>query len=185
MKKIMTIALVAFTMTAIIPAAQAAPMSSSGVKKAYVKVPTDSRGMTIEQKNVGKRILTDNKPGTIKHLYVISAFTGDILIYSTVKGKVTSSGKRLSPITVQSSPDTQYNNRDDRGIPVNIGGEKHRTTEVLQDDGTYGSSVPYVYWFDTKNNYHQHYITGGQIFHVTNAPLATKKAIINMEILAE
>lgn len=160
--------------------ANAAPVSSSGVKKAYVKVKTDERGLTVEQRNIGKRILTDNLPGSIKHLYIISAFTGDILIYSTVKGKVTSSGKRLSPISVVAQ-DGQYVNGSFSGIKMNVGGEIKRTTEVLQDDGTYGSSVPYVYWFDAKNVYHQHYITGGQIFHVSSAPLNVKKAIINME----
>jgi len=175
-------AVVASTAVAVAPA-QASPTSTSGVKKAYVKVPTDERGMTIEQKNIGKRILKDNQPGSVKHLYVISAYSGDVLIYSTVVGKVTSSGKRLSPVTVLAANANSGARRV--GIDVNIGGESQKTAEVLQDDGTYGSSVPYVYWFDQRGVYHQHYITGGQIFHVSDKPLRVGKVILNMEVMAE
>lgn len=157
------------------------PQSTSGVKKAEVQVQTDANGLTIEQKNVGERLLEDNKPGSIKHLYVISAYSGQVIIYSTVRGKVTSGGKRLTPTTV-----TAYgNDYKVRGIPVNIGGYGYETTEVLQDDGTYGHSDPYVYWWDTKGIYHQHYISGGQILHVSSQPLAVKGIIINMEISAK
>lgn len=74
--------------------------SDSGIKKATVKVLTDAEGYSIEQRNVMTRLERDNKPGSIKHLYVISAMSGQVLLYSTVKGKVTSSGKRLTPNSV-------------------------------------------------------------------------------------
>lgn len=154
--------------------------STTGVAQVAVKVKTQSNGATVEQNNIAKRLKEDNKVGSIKHLYVVSAYTGDVIIYSTVKGKVTSSSKRLSPTTVAAA-DGQYVDSDLRGMRVNIAGSTHRTTEVLQDDGTFGSSVPYVFWFDVRGVYHQHYITGGQIFHVTDAPLVTGKVILNME----
>ena len=132
----------------------APPKSASGVSKANVKVPTDVNNLTREQKNVGRRLLDENKPGAVQHLYIISAYSGQVLIYSTVKGKVTSSGKRLSPYTVSEGggciPGDPF--------PVNIGGETRYTAEVLQDDGTYGSSDEYLFWWDTKGIYHQHYI---------------------------
>lgn len=155
------------------------PVSSSGVKKASVHVATGSDGLTTEQRNVQERLQKDNQPGAIKHLYVISAYSGQVLIYSTVKGKVTSSGKRLTPVTVSSG----YNsNTGSYGIPVNIGGRIEYTSEVLQDDGTYGSSVEYLYWWDTRDIYHQHYIQGGQILHVSDQPIAVKNVVINMEM---
>ena len=58
-----------------------------------------------------------------------------------------------------------------------------RTTEVIQDDGTYGSSVPYIYWWDTKGIYHQHFFTGGQIIHVANKPMNIKGVVLNLEVL--
>jgi hypothetical protein len=51
---------------------------------------------------------------------------------------------------------------------------------VLLDDGTYVSSVEYLYWFDAKGVYHQHYVTGGQIVHVSDQPLAVKSIVLNL-----
>lgn len=154
------------------------PSSSSGVTKATVKVGTDLTGKTIEQNNIIGRLNEDNKPGAIKHLYIISAYSGQVLLYSTVKGKVTSSGKRLTPISVSVSSG-QYNNHD--GFDIDINGGRYQTQEVLQDDGTYGSSVEYVYWWDSKGIYHQQYITGGMIMHISNQPIAVKGIILNLE----
>ena len=153
------------------------PESSSGVKKATVQIPTSPDGLTSEQRNIRERLLEDNRPGSVKHLYVISAYSGQVIIYSTVHGKVTSGGKRLTPTSVTGSG--QYGGDH---FVVDIGGNNHRTAEVLQDDGTYGHSMDYLYWWDTKGVYHQHYVSGGQIIHVSNQPLAVKGIIINMEL---
>lgn len=152
------------------------PVSSSGLSKAHVIVTPGADGFSVEQRNVRDRLVADNKPGSIKHLYVMSAYSGQVLIYSTVRGKVTSSGKRLSPETI-----TGIYNREVNGFAVEMGGVTGITREVLSDDGTYGSSVPYVYWFDAKGAYHQHYIEGGQILHISDQPLAVKSIVLNME----
>ena len=134
-----------------------------------VRVQTQANGLTIEQENIKKRLEMDNEIGSIKHLYVISAYSGQVLIYSTIKGKVTSSGKRLNPLNVAFR--TNFN----RTI-------WKKTEEVLQDDGSYGSSIDYLYWWDTKGIYHQHYIVDGQILHISDQLLAVKNIVINMEI---
>lgn len=152
------------------------PVSSSGVTKATAVVHTGPDGLTTEQRNIKARLDLDNKPGSIKHLYVISAYSGQVLIYSTVVGKVTSSGKRLTPTSVVAEAASGY------GILVRIGNSTEKTTEVLQDDGTYGSSVEYIYWFDSRGVYHQHYLQGGQILHVSDQALAVKTVTINMEV---
>lgn len=156
---------------------EAIPESASGVKKATVHVPTNSEGLTTEQQNIRERLLEDNKPGSVKHLYVVSAYSGQVIIYSTVRGKVTSGSKRLTPTKITSSYDMMSG-----GFVVDIGPRRMNTDEVLQDDGTYGSSMEYLYWWDTKGVYHQHYVSGGQIVHISNQPLAVKGIIINMEI---
>ena len=153
------------------------PVSSSGVGKATVQIPVGADGLTTEQRNIRDRLVEDNKVGSIKHLYVISAYSGQVIIYSTVRGKVTSGGKRLTPTTVLG--DTPSTNSY---FNVDIGGHNIGTNEVLQDDGTYGHSSEYLFWWDTKGIYHQHYVSGGQILHVSNQPLAVKGIIINMEI---
>jgi len=156
------------------------PKSSSGVEKASVQVATDVNGNSVEQRAIIKRLTTDNKPGSIKHLYVISAYSGQVLIYSTVDGKVTSSGKRLTPSTISGTLNT-----NGTGFYIEIGGTRAYTQEVLGDDGTYGTSDPYIFWYDVRGIYHQHYITGGQIIHVSDQPLAVKNIIINMELTNE
>ena len=151
--------------------------ATSGVKDIDVAVATNAEGITVEQQNVRDRLLADNTPGEIKHLYVISAFSGDVLLYSTVRAKVSSSGKRLAPYQVAAGRgDYRY------GIPITIGGMEHRTPEVLQDDGTYGSSIPYLFWWDAQGRYHQHYVAGGQILHVSDQPLVVGQVRINLSI---
>lgn len=158
----------------------AAPRAASGARKANVTVQTAANGNTIEQNNITERLKRDNQPGSIKHLYVISTVSGQVLMYSTVRGKVTSSGKRLSPAAVVATYDTD----DDHfvgGFAVDIGGDTLRTGEVLGDDGTYGSSIEYLYWFDARDVFHQHYLAGDQMVHITDAPMGFKTVVINME----
>lgn len=123
------------------------PQSASGVRKAEVQVQTNPDGLTTEQQNIKDRLLEDNKPGSVKHLYVISAYSGQVIIYSTVRGKVTSGGKRLTPTTVAAFGG-QYNQAE--GVVVTVNGRNYQTNEVIQDDGTYGHSADYLYWWDTK-----------------------------------
>ena len=157
------------------------PTTEGGIKKASVRVATNADGLTTEQVNVGKRLMEDNRPGAIKHLYVVSAYSGQTIIYSTVQGKVTSSGKRLSPTMLVGN--SGHMGRD--CFTVDFNGTSYNTAEVLQDDRTYGSSVEYLYWWDTKGVYHQHYVAGGQIVHISSEPLAVKSIIINMSAAAE
>lgn len=153
-------------------------VSVSGTKMAVSgDVKTGPDGLTVEQKNIKDRIQADNQPGSIKHLYVVSAYSGQVIIYSTVRGKVTSSGKRLTP--------SQVEDPNSVGFQFNIGDQVHYTTQVLGEDGTYGSSSEYLFWWDTRGVYHQHYVSGGQIVHVSNQPLAVKGIIINMELAAK
>lgn len=139
--------------------------SRAGVQIATATVQTDLSGHTIEQNNIAARYVEDNKPGSIKHLYIISAYSGQVMIYSTVKGKVTSSGKRLSP-----------------GSRAVTGYSCDYNPDLIQDDGTYGSSAEYIYWWDSKGVYHQQYIAGGMCVHISNQPLAVKNITINMEL---
>ena len=157
--------------------------SSGGISKATASVTTQANGLTVEQENIKRRIEMENLPGTMKHLYVISAMSGDIILYSSVRGKVTSSGKRLTPTSVNVQ-DGEFVNDMHGGFDVGFPGYGNRRTgEVLQDDGTYGSSIEYLYWWDTQDKYHQHYVSGGQIVHISDAPIGARKAIINLDAM--
>ena len=144
------------------------PVSASGVKKATVEVETGSNGLTSEQANIKKRYKVDNEIGSIKHLYVISAYSGEVILYSTVDGKVTSGGKRLTSTV-------QLERGRDGG-----GGIRDFVTPRIQDDGTYGTSMNYLFWFDVKGIYHQHYVGGGQIVHVSTEAMPVKSITINL-----
>jgi hypothetical protein len=177
--KLMTIVVAALMLPSCIEETQ--PSNASGsVSKKTVEVATDADGWTVEQKNIAERLKRDNVAGAIKHLYVISPYSGQVILYSTVKGKVTSSGKRLTPTSVAAT-DGQYVGSAHMGMGVNINGQSKYTTEVLQDDGSYGSSCEYIFWFDSKGVYHSHFFTGGQIIHVADQPMPVKNVIINLE----
>jgi phosphatidate phosphatase PAH1 len=148
--------------------------SDSGIKKASIKIKTDSEGHSIEQKNIMERLERDNKIGEVKHLYVISSYSGDVLEYSTVRGKVTSGGKRLSPKTVNNSTGIQGNSGTTN--TVYIGNLRYYTDEVLDDGGAYGESGNYLFWFDAQDNYHQYYPSGGTYLHISEKPLRVRKA---------
>lgn len=152
--------------------------SDSGVKKAHIKVQTDLNGNTTEQLNISEKVIRDNKVGSIKHLYVVSSFTGEVLQYSTVKGKVTSGGKRLSPKTVCSA-DGESNSNSYNWVTIN--GVKYATNEVLDEQGTYGESGNYLFWFDVNNNYHQYYPSGGTYLHISDKPMRIKNSSIALE----
>ena len=156
-------------------------VSDTGVKKTTAKIKTGNDGLTGEQRNVKKRLEKDNEIGAIKHLYVISAYSGQVILYSTVDTKVTSSGKRLTPKSVNGDG---YESAGKSNF-VNINGLNYTTNEVLEDDGTYGNSIEYLYWFDQRGAYHQHYISGGQIIHISDQPLAVKNIILNLELVGK
>ena len=130
------------------------PVSDSGIRKASVKVDVGSDGLTTEQRIVGNRIIHDNKPGSIEYLYIFSSVSGQIMYSDVVKGKVTSSGKRLTPRTISGS----YQTTGD-GFPIKIEEYTYYSQEVLGDDGTYGDSFPYLYYWDTSGIYHQIFVS--------------------------
>ena len=155
--------------------------NASGIKEVRAEVKATSSGMSVEQENIKNRVELENQPGSIKHLYVISPYSGQVIIYSTVKGKVTSSGKRLVPKY------TTANNGETRAVDdafkVTINGYERWTNEAMNETGTYGSSDPYIYWWDVNGRYHQHFVSGGQIIHVSDQPIPVKSVTINMELM--
>jgi hypothetical protein len=151
--------------------------AASGVSITSTTVPTGSDGLTIEQRNIKDRLLMDNKVGSIKHLYVLSTVSGQCLFYSTVRGKVTSSGKRLSPTEVVYSDKEMGVN----GNEVYLNGRRFVTHEMTQDDGTFGHSIDYLYWWDVQGRYHQLYPSAGTLVQVSDQPLPIKSITINLE----
>lgn len=178
----LAVALLIATAAFVIPAVHAEVVADSGVRKIEGKtlnIPIGPDGMTVEQRNIARRLVEDNTPGAQKFLYVQSAFSGKLLFASNIDGKVTSSGKRLNPYSVESAGESED------GFLLRIGEWTGYTTEVLEDDGTYGDSIPYLFWWDVNGISYQLYPTGGQIIHITSQPLKTRDVVIDMRITKE
>ncbi len=159
--------------------------SASAVKPTHVEVRSNpATGRTTEQENIAERYSQDNKPGSVKHFYVLSPKTGAVILYSTVEGKVTSGGKRLTPRSSIEKYDCGKDCTHYEGMRILIGGEMQITTEMMQDDGTFGNSLPYFYWFDGNGRYHQHFFTEGQVIAVLDQPLVGKGVIIKADVAA-
>jgi hypothetical protein len=154
--------------------------SDSGVVKATTKVHTNPDGTTVEQQNIIERLKRDNEIGSIKHLYIVSSYTGDVLQYSTVKGKVTSGGKRLSPKSINNS--AGLSGASGYANTVELGGTRYYTDEVLDDGGAYGDSGNYMFWFDAQGNYQQYYPSGGTYVQISDKPLRIKKSNLSLTI---
>lgn len=178
MKKL-TILLAFISVLSIIGCSSTRSISSaSGVELQSVKIETDSDGRSIEQRNIMERLKRDNNSGSIKFLYLVSPFTGEIILQSSVKGKVTSSSKRLTPEDLR-----LYNNSSISGGEVNIveiNGKTYTSNQLPGDDGTYGSSMPYLFWFDQNGTYHQTYV-GAAIVHITDQPVNFRQTTQTIE----
>lgn len=140
--------------------------SSSGAKQVNADIDLGSDGMTVEQEHIKKRIEADNTD-TIKYLYIISAYSGDIIYQDIVDGKVTSDGKRLAPKMAEtggSSGKFWYE------ISPGYG---YWTNEVMNDDGTYGDAdVDYFFYWTPQGQYRQVYITGGMMPIISDSPMS-------------
>ena len=95
------------------------------------KVPTINK--SLERENIRMRIMVSNDPNTLQWIYPMSA--GRVIGRFPVKGKVTSGSKRLT---------TSQNYVANQGY-----------TEAPDEMGTYGSSSPYVFWFNPAGQIHQ------------------------------
>jgi hypothetical protein len=149
----------------------------SGIRTAESNVQVQSSGKTIEQENISRRLELENRPGSIKHLYALSSMSGQCILYSTVKGKVTSSEKRLAPNTTSWVDSSS-------GFRLPFGDRYVYTNEVMSDDGTYGKSIDYLFWWDVNDRYFQIYPTGLAII-VSDFPLPIKAITINLSVSKE
>lgn len=132
--------------------------SISGTKMAVVEdVEKNKEGHTLEQESIINKVKVDASVKTW-YLYVISPVDRKLILFSTVKGKVTSSGKRLTPKKTTGS--------NGAGLYFKIKDNEYFTDEILGEDGTYGDSSEYLYWTDSKDRNHRHYLLDGQIIHI-------------------
>lgn len=112
-----------------------------------------------EIENIKARLQLTSNPGQIGFIVLLNE-TGQPVMYTSVKGKVTSGSKRLTPSGEQNTFD--------------INGYNIGTTTLPSDEGTYGSSDPYIYFWTTNGQYLQwngKYLYSDQPFRLSTQPL--------------
>ena len=146
--------------------------SASGASQAgeVYQVPINSRGWTVEQQNIQDRIRVTTDPTKVMWIHLI-ALDGKIIRRMPVRNKVTSSGKRLEP--TQAAP---Y----ESGYPQAGDANGSRTMELIQPDACFGSSDPYIFWFDPMGRYHQCGTAGGIGYLLTDYPIDLENPIDSM-----
>ena len=164
-----------FTTSCDMPYPTPAPpqKASSGAKTMNVskefRIPTNGDGNTTEQQNIldQKKITSDLTKILWIHLVDMN---GRMYLRTPVRCKVTSSGKRLEPTSCAAGM------ANGQGMDTHYGAktpDNHRTTELIQIDGTYGSSDPYIYWFSPDN----HYFQKGDGYLLSDMPIDIKNPV--------
>lgn len=98
-------------------------------------------GPSIEARNVAERIKRTNLPGQVGFIYLVSPYTGDILLKATFVGKPTSTSKRLDP-----PQNYEWLHNVDCGEAWCSVALEY---DAVAADGTWGSSMAGIFWFDT------------------------------------
>lgn len=131
------------------------------------EIPKNAQGHTSEQQNVIDRLKVTTDPTKVMWIHLLG-LDGTIIRRMAVAHKVTSSGKRLQPLTASESsvylPQVPFKKKD--------GTEGFfYTTEMIEADGTFGSSDAYIFWFDPQHRYHQWGTAGGLGYLLTDYPI--------------
>lgn len=163
MKKIITIiALAAMTLgvVACVPDSPAKSTKQTQSQKAAKAAQAITFTENAEIDNIKARLELTSSPSMLGYVALMNEM-GQVVMYTGVKGKITSSGKRLT-VPVQ-----KY--KIDRG--ANYG-----TTlgPAPSDEGTWGSSSPYIYFWTTNGQYIQwsgKYLYSDQPFRLSAEPL--------------
>jgi hypothetical protein len=120
---------------------QAKPVKNVQAKKAAEAANSIRFTENAEIENIKKRLELTANPGLLGYAVLVNDM-GQPLMYTGVKGKITSSGKRLT---------TPYEwQRKDCGASL-----CDRDLPGPSDEGTYGSSGEYVYFWAPSGQYFQ------------------------------
>ncbi len=155
-------ALLASASLALTGCGEEQPKSAKSNEAAKAAAAANSRTFTenAEPDNIVKRIKLTSNPGQVGYIALLN-MAGRPIAYYGVTGKVTSSGKRLTkPWEFARTDGGQYT------IDTVVDGPS--------DEGTYGSSDPYIYFWTTGGQYVQwsgEYFYSDQPFRLREAPL--------------
>lgn len=114
--------------------------------------------------NIKKRLELTSKPDQLGYIMLLNGM-GQPVMYTSVKGKVTSGGKRLTP------PDRYWSNANgNAGVRASS-----------SDEGTYGSSGEYIFFWTIDGQYIQW--NGGYMY--SDKPFRLKIEPLVMDVKSE
>jgi hypothetical protein len=158
MKKISIVAAVIASFTLVGCSDDTTTNKNKQARKAEDAANSINFSENAEIENIKKRLELTSKPGMLGYITLTNR-VGQIVLYAPVKGKVTSGSKRLTKPWVDGC--TNGNNVPCGDYP-----------EGPSDEGTYGSSNPYIYFWTVQGQYIQ-----------TDKPLRLKEpAIVDLTI---
>lgn len=106
--------------------------------------------------NIKRRLELTSDPGLLGYVVLLNE-AGQPILYEGVRGKVTSGSKRLTP-------------PDRIGVWNGVSGVR----QASSDEGTWGSSSPYIFYWNTEGTYRQwsgHYIYSDKPIRLRVEPL--------------
>lgn len=107
--------------------------------------------------NIRKRIELTSAPGLLGYVTLINR-VGQAVMYTPVQGKITSGGKRLTP------PQKEWS----------VMGNNNAMGPAPSDEGTWGESNPYVYFWTPGGQYFQtslDYVYSDKPYRLKEVPL--------------
>lgn len=138
----------------------AAQTKTSQSQKAAEAANSISFTENAEIENIKARLELTSKPGILGFITLMNA-AGQPIAYYSVKGKITSGGKRLTkPVKLHHVDRGEFNGTALGPAP--------------SDEGTWGSSSPYVYFWTTDGRYIQwsgDYLYSDQPYRLNVEPL--------------
>jgi len=91
------------------------------------------QGETLEQKNLKRKLDLDEDANRVGYVYVMSF--GKFVGYYTVKGKISANGSQIAP---------------EQEIICRYSGDSCQAVDSSQDDGTFGTGDPGIFFFTTE-----------------------------------
>jgi len=120
---------------------QAASQKTTQAAKAKAAAESVKIASNAEIENIKKRLELTSKPGLLGYITLLNE-AGQPIYYTSVKGKVTSGSKRLTPKVKRWKIDRGEWNGSTLG-------------PAPSDEGTWGSSSPYIYFWTPGGQYFQ------------------------------
>ena len=140
--------------------AKATTVKHTQSQKAAAAAESISFTENAEINNIKSRLELTSDPGLTGFVLLMNE-AGQPIMYTGIKGKITSSGKRLT------RPQSLI--KGDRGS-----GYGHFVMNSASDEGTWGGSSPYIFFWTTGDQYIQwngKYLYSDQPFRVSIEPL--------------